>query len=133
VAVELGLGQPEGQAVNSLAAEFDEAIVSLDRHGATGFQGRRLGGALRGQYARRGAVRNPPYDPDAVTLCALCRRNLLAGERFRYWRNARERDTSRIVCHLCEPSAARGGWQRTERELQRENAVGLRGTVRLVA
>jgi hypothetical protein len=133
VAVELGLRQPEGQAVNSLAAEFDEAIVSLDRHGATGFQGRRLGGALRGQYARRSAVRNPPYDPDAVTLCALCRRNLLAGERFRYWRNARERDTSRIVCHLCEPSAARGGWLRTERELQRENAVGLRGTVRLVA
>jgi hypothetical protein len=80
-----------------------------------------------------GAVRNPPYDPNAVTLCALCRRNLLAGERFRYWRNGRARDTSRIVCHLCEPSAARGGWQRTERELQRENAVGLRGTVRLVA
>jgi hypothetical protein len=80
-----------------------------------------------------GAVRAPPYDQQAVTLCALCRRNLLAGERFRYWRNARERDASRIVCHLCEPSAARGGWQRTEREHQRENAVGLRGTVRLVA
>lgn len=81
----------------------------------------------------RGAVRNPPYDQRAVTLCALCRRNLLAGECFRYWRNARERDASRIVCHLCEPSAARGGWQRTEGEHQRENAVGLRGTVRLVA
>ena len=79
------------------------------------------------------AVRTAPYDRKAMTLCALCRRNLLAGECFRYWQNAREREISRIVCHLCEPSAARGGWQRTEREHQRENAVGLRGTVRLVA
>ena len=55
------------------------------------------------------------------------------GERFRYWQNAREREVSRIVCHLCEPSAGRGGWQRAEREHERENAVGLRGTVRLVA
>ena len=42
-----------------------------------------------------GAVRTAPYDRKAVTLCALCRRNLLAGERFRYWQNAREREASR--------------------------------------
>lgn len=67
-----------------------------------------------------------------MTVCALCRRNLLAGERFRYWRGVDERQVARIVCHLCEPVANRGGWERTERA-QRENAVGLRGTVRLVA
>jgi hypothetical protein len=67
-----------------------------------------------------------------MTLCALCRRNLLAGERFRYWQSAEERQVARVVCHLCEPVADRDGWSRTERA-ERENAVGLRGTVRLVA
>jgi hypothetical protein len=67
-----------------------------------------------------------------MTLCVLCRRNLLAGERFRYWRSIDERKVLRIVCHLCEPTAAEGGWSRTGRS-ERENAVGLRGTVRLVA
>jgi hypothetical protein len=67
-----------------------------------------------------------------VSVCGLCRRNLLAGERFRYWRSVDERHVARIVCHLCEPDANRAGWERTERQ-QRENAVGLRGTVRLVA
>jgi hypothetical protein len=67
-----------------------------------------------------------------MTLCALCRRNLLAGERFRYWENAEERHVARVVCHLCEPTATRDGWARTDRN-ERENAVGLRGTVRLVA
>jgi hypothetical protein len=40
---------------------------------------------------------------------------------------------ARIVCGLCEREAARDGWSRTEREPGHENAVGLRGTVRLVA
>lgn len=69
---------------------------------------------------------------EQMTLCALCRRNLLAGERFRYWRSVEERQVPRVVCHLCEPAATRDGWARTERA-ERENAVGLRGTVRLVA
>jgi hypothetical protein len=68
-----------------------------------------------------------------VTLCALCRRNLLAGERFRYWRGGDPRPVARIVCSLCESEAAREGWRRTERAPEHENAVGLRGTVRLVA
>ncbi len=67
-----------------------------------------------------------------MTLCVLCRRNLLAGEHFRYWRSAEERQVPRVVCHLCEPAATQDGWSRTERH-ERENAVGLRGTVRLVA
>jgi hypothetical protein len=66
-----------------------------------------------------------------VTLCALCRRNLLAGERYRYWR-AEERQAERAVCQLCELAADRDGWSRTGRQ-ERVNAVGLRGTVRLVA
>jgi hypothetical protein len=69
-----------------------------------------------------------------MTLCTLCRRNLLAGERFRYWRGADARPVARVVCHLCEPEARRSGWLRAaERDSERENAVGLRGTVRLVA
>jgi hypothetical protein len=68
-----------------------------------------------------------------VTLCTLCRRNLLAGERFRYWRNVRGRSRDQVVCSLCEASAARDGWLRASRAPEHENAVGLRGTVRLVA
>jgi hypothetical protein len=70
----------------------------------------------------------------SVTLCARCRRNLLAGERFRYWRNAEARQAARVICCLCEAEAHREGWLRAaERDSERENAVGLRGTVRLVA
>jgi hypothetical protein len=69
-----------------------------------------------------------------VTLCTLCRRNLLAGERYRYWRGLGDRARARVVCHLCEPDARRDGWLRAaEREPEQENAVGLRGTVRRVA
>jgi hypothetical protein len=67
-----------------------------------------------------------------MTLCAFCRRSLLVGERFRYWHGAEDRRIPRVVCHLCEPAASLDGWSRTERN-ERENAVGLRGTVRLVA
>lgn len=69
-----------------------------------------------------------------MTLCTLCRRNLLAGERYRYWRSAGDRPLARVVCSLCEPEARRDGWlHAVERESAQENAVGLRGTVRLVA
>jgi hypothetical protein len=67
-----------------------------------------------------------------VTLCTRCRRNLLAGERFRYWRGARGRARDHIVCGLCERNASKDGWLRSNRAPGHENAVGLRGTVRLV-
>lgn len=66
-------------------------------------------------------------------MCALCRRNLMAGERFRLWEGAERRRTSRPVCSLCEPAALQEGWLRAVQHHERENAVGLRGTVRKVA
>ena len=65
-------------------------------------------------------------------MCALCRRNLLAGERYRQWETA-ERRTARIVCGLCESEAARAGWARLSPAPERESADGLHWTVRLVA
>jgi hypothetical protein len=67
-----------------------------------------------------------------MTLCAFCRRSLLVGERFRFWHGTERRRIPRVVCHLCEPAASLDGWSRTGQK-ERENAVGLRGTVRLVA
>jgi hypothetical protein len=91
--------------------------------------------ATRGSNAEShaGAVRPGSYDGREVTLCTLCRRNLLAGERFRYWRNAGRRARECAVCTLCEAEAKREGWLRADRAPGQENAVGLRGTVRLVA
>jgi hypothetical protein len=66
-------------------------------------------------------------------MCALCRRNLLAGERFRYWRTGAGRTPGRVVCFLCEREAALGGWQRSDRLGGAENAIGLRASVRRVA
>jgi hypothetical protein len=66
-------------------------------------------------------------------MCTVCRRNLLAGERFRYWQRGERPNALRIVCGLCEPSATREGWLRSRVEAGRENAVGLRGSVRRVA
>jgi hypothetical protein len=69
----------------------------------------------------------------AVTMCAVCRRNLLAGESFRYWRARQDRPSGRVVCFLCERGAAREGWLRDEHRPNHENAVGLRNSVRRVA
>jgi hypothetical protein len=69
-----------------------------------------------------------------MTMCALCRRNLLAGERYRFWRARDGRASARVICYLCEAVAERDGWLRApERRPGHENAVGLRGSVRLVA
>jgi hypothetical protein len=68
-----------------------------------------------------------------VTTCAVCRRHLLAGEGFRYWQVRLESPGGRVVCLLCEGEAALEGWQRTVQAVSRENAVGLRNTVRRVA
>jgi len=68
-----------------------------------------------------------------VTMCAVCRRNLLAGESYRYWRARRDLPSGRVVCFLCESEAAREGWMRDQRRPSHENAVGLRNSVRRVA
>ena len=68
-----------------------------------------------------------------MTMCAVCRRNLLAGESYRYWRARRDLPSGRVVCFLCESEAAREGWMRDPRRPSQENAVGLRNSVRRVA
>jgi hypothetical protein len=65
-------------------------------------------------------------------MCGLCRRTLLAGERFRHW-HEQDRIGTRPVCMLCEAQAKRTGWERAPTEIQREGAVAGRWTVRLVA
>lgn len=71
-----------------------------------------------------------PVRSRSVTMCAVCRRHLLAGERYRHWSEADR--PGRPVCGLCEAEAARVGWVRESRELKRERATGLRLSVRLV-
>ena len=66
-------------------------------------------------------------------MCALCRRNLLVGERYRHWELGEERIAGRPVCNLCEPEALRAGWLKAAQPPQREGAAGLRWSVRLVA
>ena len=67
-----------------------------------------------------------------MTMCSLCRRNLLAGERYRRWEPEPGRG-ARPVCSLCEPEAARVGWLRPTGALEHEGAGGLRWTARKVA
>jgi hypothetical protein len=66
-------------------------------------------------------------------MCTLCRRNLLAGERFRLWHRGSPPRAGRVVCALCEPAANLEGWLREVAPSERENATGLRGSVRRVA
>jgi hypothetical protein len=66
-------------------------------------------------------------------MCAVCRRNRLAGECYRYWRARTDQPLGRGVCFLCESEAAREGWMRDPRHVGQENAVGLRNSVRRVA
>jgi hypothetical protein len=65
-----------------------------------------------------------------MAMCHLCRRNLLAGERFRRWRASRR---DRTVCVVCEPAAREAGWLRLVDHFERVTANGLSGTVRRVA
>jgi hypothetical protein len=66
-------------------------------------------------------------------MCAVCRRNLLAGESYRYWRARHDQPMGRVVCFLCEAEAMREGWMRDSRQAGHENAMGLRNSVRRVA
>jgi hypothetical protein len=65
-----------------------------------------------------------------MAMCHVCRRNLLAGERFRVWRGGRR---DQAVCVPCEPAARRAGWVRVVDGFERVSATGLTGTVRRVA
>jgi hypothetical protein len=65
-----------------------------------------------------------------MAMCQICRRNLLAGERFRSWRYA-GRDST--VCLPCEPSARKDGWVPIAEAYERVSVNGLSGTVRRVA
>jgi hypothetical protein len=65
-----------------------------------------------------------------MAICQVCRRSLLAGERYRTWRYAR-RDAT--VCAVCEPAARQSGWIRVVDTYERVRVTGLTPTVRRVA
>jgi hypothetical protein len=65
-------------------------------------------------------------------MCTLCRRNLLAGERYRRFEPVTGKAIG-PVCSLCEPRALLEGWARVDTEPSREGAGGPSATVRLVA
>jgi len=65
-----------------------------------------------------------------MAMCHVCRRSLLAGERFRVWRGERRDQT---VCVVCEPAARAAGWLRIADGFERVSVTGLSGTVRRVA
>ena len=65
-----------------------------------------------------------------MAMCHVCRRGLLAGERYRTWRYA-SRD--RPVCAVCEPDVRRAGWIRVVDTWERVRVTGLTQSVRRVA
>ena len=62
-------------------------------------------------------------------MCHVCRRTLLAGERYRTWRWQRRDQT---VCVVCEPKARDAGAIRVV-DYESVRATGLTPTVRRVA
>jgi hypothetical protein len=65
-----------------------------------------------------------------MAMCQICRRTLLAGERYRTWRWARRDQT---VCVVCEPAAQDAGAVRVVDGWERVQAGGLSQHVRRVA
>jgi hypothetical protein len=65
-----------------------------------------------------------------MAMCQICRRTLLAGERYRTWRWGRRDQT---VCVVCEPAAEEGGAVRVVDRYQNVQAGGLTQHVRRVA
>jgi len=63
-------------------------------------------------------------------MCQICRRTLLAGERYRTWRWARRDQT---VCAVCEPEARAAGAVRVVDAYESVRADGLTPNVRRVA
>ncbi len=65
-----------------------------------------------------------------MAMCQVCRRTLLAGERYRTWRWERRDQT---VCVVCEPVARDAGGVRVVDAFERVGATGLNQHVRRVA
>jgi hypothetical protein len=65
-----------------------------------------------------------------MAMCQICRRTLLAGERYRVWR-WRRRDAT--VCAVCEPVVHEAGAVRVVDTYERVNASGLTPNARRVA
>jgi hypothetical protein len=65
-----------------------------------------------------------------MAMCQICRRTLLAGERYRTWRWSRRDQT---VCVVCEPKAHESGAIRLVDAYERVQAGGLSQHVRRVA
>jgi hypothetical protein len=65
-----------------------------------------------------------------MAMCQVCRRTLLAGERYRTWRWQRRDHT---ICVVCEPLAQEAGAVRVVDAYESVRATGLTQTVRRVA
>jgi hypothetical protein len=65
-----------------------------------------------------------------MAMCHVCRRSLLAGERYRTWRGERR---DQPVCVVCEPRAREAGWLRVVDAYECVRVTGLTQTVRRVA
>ncbi len=65
-----------------------------------------------------------------MAMCRICRRTLLAGERYRTWRIGR-RDGA--VCMVCEPAARKSGGVRVVEAFEQVRVTGLDQHVRRVA
>jgi hypothetical protein len=59
-----------------------------------------------------------------MTMCLLCRRSLLVGERYRLWKTA-EIAGERAVCRLCEELAEEMGWTRVDAAVRRETGSDI--------
>ena len=67
-----------------------------------------------------------------MAICALCRRTLLVGERYRHWEAGNAASGIRLVCALCETEALRAGWVRATQPPLRQGAGDRRWGARLV-
>ena len=65
-----------------------------------------------------------------MAMCQVCRRTLLAGERYRTWRFERRDQT---VCVVCEPAVDEAGGVRVMDAYETVRVTGLTRTVRRVA
>ena len=65
-----------------------------------------------------------------MAMCQVCRRTLLAGERYRTWRWERR---DQAVCVVCEPMVHEACAVRVVDAYESVRATGLTRTVRRVA